>query len=868
MEIREEYHLRQREKGRIKIAILITALFIFSSCVPGTSTSTSGGSRSSASSSYLTTGYGYILPDSPNYVSSTRPKYNVKLSTIIDYIPYYITDNSTLRKDCFFKKSFYSRTQKQYEEDATNVLLDNYGSPYSLDSCFEVYRTLAGQEPLYAVDGKWNYNADSDAFMQVSTYYHSSLIADRYLHALYKMYNFGNSYILASGTLARVVLPTDFATEDSFWYSSYPGTSSTIDQKLKIFSRCTESEDPHYSLTDNELCFPHSEDFPGMDYAEDVTIIYHEFGHFLTHSLMNLRNTYYDKSHSSNPLRLRTTLGTIPYDEGRAINEGLSDYYSYYINGRNSFGDWALAMVKDNMIASDRPIDEDHESHSSAISTTPEGRLSYPDYLYYDANYQEIPIEGIHYAGQISSHFLVALTKEIKENCGLTYADDWDLHRQSTDIVLHFIANTLAEQGDLTTMGHAGNSNSSAYVNLYRGTTSEALENSSYLWATLANPLNYRTFFQVFSKNAVSILPILCPAWLPSLSDAKDFLEPLLDDYGLLLFSNYNFDGNDTSNAHTIAASINKIDPLNRQKSVLITKNFLDFSSDESVQAAYVVDSRSTLRTILASVTAGGIAVPSDNLSSTLEYNNGNGKISPGEMVGVALNLYNHSNSPLVGVQILGNDWDHTKKVVDADTGAISYQPCQIDGWPTVDEGGIVSEGNASIPGNCDYVTRYNGQNSAEAERIDPVCLVQYKTDTETTWVTQDEYLDKLDGQTFNSEDCLFDDNDKRNRCLVNVMQGLDQAVYSKLDSQENYLQTLTTSAGTPSFSMRNLIFLEVSKGVPPGTIFNCRFRARFTNCSDCYDNPNDSYTDDYADYEYSGATPFKVLNFQFIVID
>ena len=59
---------------------------------------------------------------------------------------------------------------------------------------------------------------------------------------------------------------------------------------------------------------------------------------------------------------------------------------------------------------------------------------------------------------------------------------------------------------------------------------------------------------------------------------------------------------------------------------------------------------------------------------------------------------------------------------------------------------------------------------------------------------------------------------------------------------------------------------MEINKWVMPGTKFVCRLRARFTNCIDCYNSTPGE--DDYEEYKYSGAEPFKVLNFQFEVID
>ena len=59
-----------------------------------------------------------------------------------------------------------------------------------------------------------------------------------------------------------------------------------------------------------------------------------------------------------------------------------------------------------------------------------------------------------------------------------------------------------------------------------------------------------------------------------------------------------------------------------------------------------------------------------------------------------------------------------------------------------------------------------------------------------------------------------------------------------------------------------------------PGTTFLCRFRARFTNCEDCFHDPsarpdqNVDLKDDFLAYEYSGAKPFKIFHLRFTVIN
>jgi hypothetical protein len=66
-----------------------------------------------------------------------------------------------------------------------------------------------------------------------------------------------------------------------------------------------------------------------------------------------------------------------------------------------------------------------------------------------------------------------------------------------------------------------------------------------------------------------------------------------------------------------------------------------------------------------------------------------------------------------------------------------------------------------------------------------------------------------------------------------------------------------------------NVILFQVSKQIPPGTVVNCRLRARFTNCEDCYHDQKAARANyDYLDLDYNGADPFKVINLKFSIID
>lgn len=68
-------------------------------------------------------------------------------------------------------------------------------------------------------------------------------------------------------------------------------------------------------------------------------------------------------------------------------------------------------------------------------------------------------------------------------------------------------------------------------------------------------------------------------------------------------------------------------------------------------------------------------------------------------------------------------------------------------------------------------------------------------------------------------------------------------------------------------FNAGNLLLMEINRWTPPGTKFRCRLRARFSNCSDCY-NDVDNGNDEYLDSDLNGHKPFKVINFEFDVND
>jgi hypothetical protein len=294
---------------------------------------------------------------------------------------------------------------------------------------------------------------------------------------------------------------------------------------------------------------------------------------------------------------------------------------------------------------------------------------------------------------------------------------------------------------------------------------------------------------------------------------------------------------------------------------------------------ASVIDSKSIIRGYLENLLyKGNVITPSQGLAS-VDYNNSNVKISPGEIVGIIPNLLNTSNSTMAGVRILANDWDHMK-ILDGDSDGENdeTQLCIFEDWPLESEGGIASD-DGTVVGNCNYITReaddYKKDLSGDYpdDALHPVCVVEYNDEDETRWVSQNEYRNNSN-LLLQDTKCLgySDSGDfNPNECLIRFYKGAQQATMSKIDPQKTYLETLKGNAETaPIYNASAVLLMEVNRWVPPGTTFNCRLRVQFSNCSDCYTDPDSTTTpkDDYRDYQYAGPGPFKILNFKFTVID
>ena len=106
--------------------------------------------------------------------------------------------------------------------------------------------------------------------------------------------------------------------------------------------------------------------------------------------------------------------------------------------------------------------------------------------------------------------------------------------------------------------------------------------------------------------------------------------------------------------------------------------------------------------------------------------------------MGIALNVYNDSNTPMGGVHILANDWDHVKKESNGE-----YRPCTINEFPSIAAGGASVDSSPAVIGDCGYVSRMNGtdeDSGTQKEYNKPVCIALQQETSQTTWVVQSDF--------------------------------------------------------------------------------------------------------------------------------
>lgn len=845
-----------------KLLLLSCVLTLLTSCNPTELTPKNAKSSVMANDGTLN-GMAYVYEDSPYILGG--PNYgpsNVSMSSFVNPIAKFITPNNSLTGNC---------------------TMDFYGPGVTIGDCIRsLSKASATTQPLpRKADGTYIFPTDSSEFYQVNSLYHVNLATKTFHEKL----NFAYQQAMELNTFNEPKsIPSYLMNSKLFWFKAM----SSVDKKifnfdyLTTYSQCDLEGNAAFTPAGPTLCFGGLKEYPGFYFIQDPSVIYHELGHAYIALMMNLRNGI----NSTNYHPLRSNLGGFGYDEAGSLGEGIADYFSYIMNKRERFGEFALGKI----FKQARPLTESDGLHTiPGIEETSEGRLSYPQFILYDPNNPDVLFEDVHYAGQIVSHYLVALTKELKTSCDLTNQPDGG-HDTSTSIIMLLLSETLSELGDLNARG-VDSWNSAAENFSIPLTGSDFFVNldstNSYLWSQFNNPVTYRRFFQTFAKNINKYISYYNPptriAMCPLFT--KDKSEKLLDDYGLLLFKTYNDNGNSTKNRNRniqsaesqyATPSLTPVSENNRRKSILVSKQLLDLATrtteNPSRVGFYIIDNNSDMEAVLKELLYKGFTVPtSPNVAGTI-YNNNNIRISPGEVLGLIPNLLNNSNSTMAGIQLLATDWDHVH-ITDTQTG--NFKPCVIDSITTEEQGGEKNGTCTSTDTNYYRLLKNTSSNSFPPSAAAPVCMVLSEEGETSKWVSQNEFR-KKQGLSLLDKDCLgyttsaTTDQDfsfNPHECLVRFLPGANDAFYSKIDSQKTYYESVIKESDGGSFNIGNVLLMEVNKWIPPGTKFRCRLRARFSNCSDCYTDGTYS-NDDFIDSEYNGQKPFKLINFDFEVND
>ncbi len=852
-----------------KIILLGLVLNLISSCVKQSNSVRQGSSTNIATSKEgLTAGKGRVLLDNPivlsgNYDLEYSANLNSYLTSSID-----VTTNTKLQGNCLNSNS---------------------------DICYYVQKNQ-DTSIFDNDDNRWAFDTASDEFLQLNTFYHMKTMIDQFNNDL-------ESYALNYGTVnddiewtndplyAYSALPDGIYSKKLFWKKEIDPVTSVVRPKAMVaYADCSGAvNNAFYSSAEFSMCMGYDSVYSEeLKFAEDSTLVYHELGHGMVDMMYNIRNNAYldltnqipyttrienqetcnfnTKCNTSNscnvatddpqavfadssgailqisdgscyyslssgyyswvpfspPTRFTNTFGGNNY-EARSINEGIADYFSYYSNNRTHWGEWALGRY----LNLSRPLSEDDDLHVNGISTDESDRLSYPQYITYSPNSPEVNESDVHNTGQIMSHFLTAATKEIMTACSKSVDE-------SQKIIVNALTETLAELGDLTAKGTDELRISSSYaINMNR--------NLAYEWSNDVRPPDFRSFSQTFARHLLNITVISNKVNCANYSKAS--LEKLLDSYGLLLFRKYNADLNSDS---LIRPSFDlSVDTINRVKSELITKDQLDLDTRVSEPEFIVFDDRVTIRSAISSFFNEGLVIPSDIKNDDAKYNNGNSKISPGEVIGVFVNLFNDSNSTIGGARLTSAPWAHAENDL----------PCSnfADNYPSSSEGGAA----------CTSLSKANFDND---DRLHQSCLLEYKDESSTKILTQREFFNKLKDETgFLEKDCI--DSSDTKSCFIKSIPGASSAYFPMINAKSNWLESDKNADGSANYNVRNLLFFEVNKNIPQGTKVVCRLRASFTNCDDCHHDSLRGY-DDYYDFEYAGERPFKIINLDFEVTD
>jgi len=684
-------------------------------------------------------------------------------------------------------------------------------------NCFKTFKDKQqGDILLYSPNNLWTSPVTTPEFLQVNVFGHLNKIISSYLSDLVST-NFQSMFTNNPVGLGQ------------YWmYKSDPVGLKELVAYADIIPDSekgpgiTEWPNARFSPADNELYFGKYTLNGSMIYmAHDASIIYHETGHAFQHMMLNLNNLPATNMFYSN-------LGTLFYEEAGAIGEGVSDYFSYYMNGRTHFAEWGGGLLN-----SSRPMSEADSLHAAGVNTDSFSRLSYPDYINYDPNNLQAPrTDSVHMSGMMMSHFLVALTQDLQAKCGLSKTNS-----------IHAITKVLMQ-----TYAALGKYNQGAPLTPNTNTklTQEMIE--------LNLNINYRTFTQKFADFFYSMVILQpnqnCTGGIYS----NNLFEQMLDQYGLLMFSKYGV--------------FQTVSPSNILKSFTIPKSNLMFDPTQNAAQFYVIDDRKTMidavtklnsmmkENISTRIHSSNITIGNLPTTDIVPYNNSNNTPSPGELVAIGLNLYNNSNSVMSGVKILANDWDHVAYEPATPT-QFKYCSNFEDFWPGVNLGGIL-DSNTQNSNSCTTIVSNNANDTTQPNFTYPVCAVQISDANGTRWAPQEEFMNQMGVPATN---CL--ESGVTNECFVRFVRGLDHASISTISPHQNWTSSHVDANGQPILSYHNLLFMEINTNVPVGTKFACRLRANFTNCKDCFEDANGTR---FNPNEFSGNKPFKLFNFEFAV--
>ncbi len=786
--------IAQKKLNIVKSMVCILGLgLLTTSCIvepAQSSRDSSTGAALANTKDTVNANYGRVLAANPTVLSGDVATESTDLSTLITRSPVYITGHEYLTKTCSL-----------------------------IGDCLEVTED-AGISPFHNPERQWAFPVTDTEFLQINAYYHVSKILDKYLDF---MQNYADALHATNSTIGYTTsVPFTTNTYGSYW-------KQLSNSKLVVLADSSLKNNAMFDPTNFLISLGYLQGYKNIKMAQDPSVIYHEFGHTIVDRLINLRNRSYYASSCGASCIEESRLGYFGHDEAYSLNEGIADYFSYFVNGRTHMGEWALGKFAQ----ASRPISEDDDSHISGISTDEDSRLSYPDYLGYNIWTGTSQAEDdIHLDGQIISHFLVALTRQLSTSC------TGDLEN-AKKLVFYTLTETLSELGDLSAQGK------DSYTNQINLDIDYATE-----WVKSVNPINFRRFSQALARNIFKIT--ISTQNICSLNQfTQNDLEALLDSYGLLLFRSYNTDYN------SLTSVVNQpVNQLNRKKSELINKNLLVKDTRSAYSAINVFDVRSSIyQTINNNMDLDEV------VNVDAQYNNGNGKVSPGEIVGIFANIYNNSNSIMAGARVIASDWAHMEE----------GKPCSnlSDNFPSISQGGRV----------CDAVTASNYKDTG---RIMPVCMLTYNDGTSSKLLNQHEFLKKMKTDIgLLEKDCLGHSEtrtqEELNNCFVKAIPSANTQNVPFMLPKSNWQESLTDESGTPVFTDSNIMFFEINKNLPLGTEVTCRLRMTFSNCEDCYHDLNtptttsifgnaQTYYDDYKDFEYAGERPFNILTINFTI--